>query len=218
MAHTPLFKLARSDSRGGSIRSYHKTYNESGLEQSRLWPAGTLCITIAANIAETGILTFPACFPDSIVGFIPSCENIKAEFYEHFIRSQKAKIERYAPATAQRNINLDILGSIAVPVPPADEQTYLVAEVERRLSILDNMGITVAAELKRAEATRQSILHRAFTGQLVPQDPTDEPASVLLERIQAEKVKAGAQAIRDGAGRRGRPRKNTNQPALLETP
>jgi len=55
---------------GGRITSYKQTYSEAGLAQSRMWPAGTMCITIAANIAETAILTFPACFPDSVVGFI----------------------------------------------------------------------------------------------------------------------------------------------------
>src|ERR1043165_927970 len=53
------------------IKEHHQTYSEDGLKQSKVWPAGTLCITIAANIAKTGILTYPACFPDSVVGFLP---------------------------------------------------------------------------------------------------------------------------------------------------
>ncbi len=57
------------------ITSYSQTYNEAGLAQSKLWPKGTLCITIAANIAETGILDFDACFPDSVIGVVAN-ENL----------------------------------------------------------------------------------------------------------------------------------------------
>ncbi len=74
-----------------------------------------------------------------------------------------------------------------VPLPPLAEQEQIVAEVERRLSVADDAAARVAAGLKRAARLRQSILKRAFAGALVPQDPTDEPASALLERIAAER-------------------------------
>jgi type I restriction enzyme S subunit len=76
-----------------------------------------------------------------------------------------------------------------VPLPPAAEQHRIVAEVEQRLSVIDEMEKAVEQSLKRAERLRQSILKRAFEGKLVPQDPSDEPASVLLERIKAEKAR-----------------------------
>lgn len=75
---------------------------------------------------------------------------------------------------------------IPVPLPPLAEQHRIVAEVERRLSVLDDMERAIATNLQRAARTRQAILKRAFAGQLVPQDPNDEPASILLERIRAE--------------------------------
>ena len=68
----PLIQTGDVANSGGYIRSYKSTYSEIGLKQSRMWPKGTLCITIAANIAKTGILTFDACFPDSVVGFSPN--------------------------------------------------------------------------------------------------------------------------------------------------
>ena len=71
--------------------------------------------------------------------------------------------------------------------PPLSEQQAIVSEIERRLSVADKVEKTVTAELKRAEQLRQSILKKAFSGGLVPQDPSDDPASVLLERIRVEK-------------------------------
>ena len=171
----------------GLIQHYNLTYSEEGLKQSRLWLAGTLCITIAANIADTAILGFDACFPDSMVGFLPEQGHCNIHFIEFFLRTAKEDLERYAPATAQKNINLAILRDLAIPFPPLAEQNALADEINRRLSVADEVEKTVTTELKRAEQLRQSILKKAFSGGLVPQDPNDEPASVLLERIRAEK-------------------------------
>jgi type I restriction enzyme S subunit len=77
-----------------------------------------------------------------------------------------------------------------VPVPPTAEQARIVAEVDRRLSLADAIERTVAEGLAKAKRLRQAILKRAFEGRLVPQDPTDEPASVLLERIRAARARA----------------------------
>ena len=87
----------------------------------------------------------------------------------------------------QANVNGTKLKLLAVPIPSEKEQRVFVEEVERRLSVAGEVEKTVTAELKRAEQLRQSILKKAFSGRLVPQDPNDEPASVLLERIRAEK-------------------------------
>ena len=145
----------------GSIRDYNQTYSDFGLQQSRLWPNGTLCITIAANIAETGILALPACFPDSVVGFV-SDEPMLTRFVEVFIRTIREKLEQFAPATAQKNINLATLENIMAPLPPLAEQHRIVAEVDRRLSIVREVEAEVDANLKRAQALRQSVLARAF--------------------------------------------------------
>ena len=145
----------------GSIRDYNQTYSDFGLQQSRLWPNGTLCITIAANIAETGILALPACFPDSVVGFV-SDEPMLTRFVEVFIRTIREKLEQFAPATAQKNINLATLENIMAPLPPLAEQHRIVAEVDRRLSIVREVEAEVDANLKRAQALRQAVLARAF--------------------------------------------------------
>jgi type I restriction enzyme S subunit len=77
-------------------------------------------------------------------------------------------------------------------IPPIDEQRLIVSELERRLSVIDELAMQVEANLKRAERLRQAILKRAFEGKLVPQDPNDEPATVLLDRIKAERAKRDA--------------------------
>lgn len=79
-----------------------------------------------------------------------------------------------------------------IPFPPHLEQQRIVTEVEQRLSVTDEMEKTVAQSLKGAKRLRQSVLKRAFEGQLVPQDPSDEPASALLARVQAEKARREA--------------------------
>ena len=88
---------------------------------------------------------------------------------------------------ARANLSLTDVSEFAVPLPPLSEQQAIVSEVESRLSVTDEVEKTITAELKRAEQLRQSILKKAFSGELVPQDPNDEPASVLLERIKVEK-------------------------------
>jgi type I restriction enzyme S subunit len=107
--------------------------------------------------------------------------------------ANRHEVERQAATSAgQYNVSQKNLAALAVPLPPLAEQHRIVAEVERRLSIANSVAAGVDAALARAARLRQSILKRAFEGKLVPQDPNDEPASVLLARIRAEREAAGA--------------------------
>jgi type I restriction enzyme S subunit len=101
------------------------------------------------------------------------------------------------------------LNNLAIPLPPQTEAEYIVQEVERRLSVVDKLEATVEANLKQAGALRQSILKRAFSGELVPQNPDDEPASVLLERIRQERQAAKPKA-RKGRNSNARPTKSNH--------
>ena len=161
--------VRRSD---GSITQFTQTYSQFGLAQSRLWPSGTLCITIAANIAETGILKLEACFPDSVVGFIPQMGSPTVEYVECFIRTARDRLDRFASATAQKNINLEVLEAVAIPTPPLAEQARIVAEVDRLLSIIREVEAEVDANLKRALALRQATLAKAFAPPELIQDTT----------------------------------------------
>lgn len=182
------------------ITSHEQTLSEAGLEQSKLWPPGTLCITIAANIAETAILSFDACFPDSVVGFDSSLGQINTRYVEFYFRTIQQMLEIVAPATAQKNINLDILRIIPVPLPPLAEQEWIVNEVERRLSLVSEAEETLDAAHKRAQSLKAAILARAFRGELVEQDPNDESAEVLLERIREARNDAPKRTKRGKSG------------------
>ena len=111
-------------------------------------------------------------------------------------------------------LNLREIRGLTLPLPPFAEQHRIVAEVDRRLSVIQQAEAAVEANLARADRLRQSILKQAFSGQLVPQDPSAEPASVLLERIRAEREAAQAAAkSKRKPRRRARPR---TEPALQE--
>lgn len=166
----------------GIIKQYTQTYSEKGLKQSRLWPKGTLCITIAANIADTALLGFDGCFPDSVVGFISDTNYIDIRLVEYFIRTAKEDLEHYAPATAQKNINLAILSDVAVPLPPEKEQQIIIDEIEKCLSLSEKIETCVKVNTWRAKQLRQAILKKAFSGQLVPQDAGNESAVTLLKK------------------------------------
>lgn len=138
----------------GQIETYSSSYNAKGLEQSMLWPAGTMCITIAANIADSGILTFDACFPDSVVGLLVASPFPHARFFEYFVRTAKANLTEFAPATAQKNINLGILETVLIPLPPLAEQHRIIAKVDELMSLCDRLE----RALQDATTTRARLL------------------------------------------------------------
>lgn len=166
----PFFQTGDVKSAPNLLVDCKKKYGEFGLAQSKLWPAGTLCITIAANIAETCFLGIEGCFPDSIVGFTPDERKVFKEYVRYFIEASKIRLwayaPAYAPATAQKNINLNTLENLIVPYCNIDEQRFIVAEINARLSLCDHIEQTVDTALSQAEAMRQSILKKAFEGGL----------------------------------------------------
>jgi type I restriction enzyme, S subunit len=121
----------------GFVETYTSLYNEKGLSQSRMWPKGTMCITIAANIADSGILSFDSCFPDSVVGFIPAFEIGDTKYFEYFMRTAKERLMDFAPSTAQKNINIGILETVYIPLPPIKEIRRIVAKVDELMTLCD---------------------------------------------------------------------------------
>lgn len=188
----PFIQTGEVKAANGVLKTYIKTYNEFGLSQSKLWDIDTLCITIAANIAETCFLGIKACFPDSVVGFVAYKKVINAKYINYFIQSTKAKIKSFAPATAQKNINLTILENMLFPLCSLSEQNIIVQEIETRFSICDKLEQTIEESLNKAELLKQSILKKAFTGELTEEWRRKNPdlvsgensAKKLLKRIK----------------------------------
>ena len=138
------------------LSHYTQTYSEAGLAQSKLWPAGTLCITIAANIAETAILKIPACFPDSIVGFIPHEGKADVRFVKYYIDTIKLRMQNASKGTTQDNLSVDKLLSFDFDVPdyPIQERIAsilcayddLIENDTRRITILEEMASMIYRE------------------------------------------------------------------------
>lgn len=141
---TPLVQTGDVARANGLVKTSTGKYNAAGVAQSRLWPAGTMCITIAANIADSAILGFDACFPDSVVGFIPGLPEINVKYFEYFLRTAKADLQKFAPSTAQKNINLDILGKLCVPLPPLAELNQIVDKVDELLTLCEQLRLRLS--------------------------------------------------------------------------
>ena len=153
----PLIQTGDVASANLYITSYTTTYSELGLAQSKMWGKGTLCITIAANIAKTAILNFDACFPDSIVGFTANgrTNNIFIHYWFSFFQEI---LESQAPESAQKNINLKILSELKVIVPSIEKQDAFAAFVEQ----VDKLKAAVQKALDEAQLLFDSLMQKYF--------------------------------------------------------
>lgn len=133
----PLVQTGDVARSGGLITLCSSFYNDVGLAQSRMWPEGTLCLTIAANIADVGILNFDACFPDSVVGFNAFSPITSNKYFLYMFMAYKAILDSLATRSAQKNINLDTIASLAYPLPPLAEQQRIVERIEELLAMCD---------------------------------------------------------------------------------
>ncbi len=138
------------------LSEYTQTYNEKGLAQSKLWKPETLCITIAANIAETAILKIKACFPDSIVGFVADPEKSDVRFIKYYIDTIKLSMQNISRGTTQDNLSVDKLLLFDFMVPPLNTQRKiasilsayddLIENNTRRIKILEDMARMIYRE------------------------------------------------------------------------
>lgn len=125
------------------IFKYSSTYNEEGLKQSKMWDAGTLCITIAANIADTGILKFPMCFPDSVVGF-KAYEDVSSELFMHYIFSYIKKcINKTVSGSIQDNINIEYLSNLKLRIPNKEHQDKIISVLTSIDNKIDNNNLII---------------------------------------------------------------------------
>jgi type I restriction enzyme S subunit len=121
------------------ITGYTQTYTEAGLQQSKLWPAGTLCITIAANIADTAILGIDACFPDSVIGFIADPNQSDTRFVKYlFDATIKVRAQQFSQGATQDNLSQEKLLSLDFDVPPVADQTRIADILSSYDDLIEN--------------------------------------------------------------------------------
>lgn len=146
------------------ITTYSNTYSEFGLEQSKLWKKGTICMTIAANIGDVAILGMDSCFPDSVVGLYS--ENNSNDYLYFFLQTLKQHLESKATTTAQMNINLKVLQSIEVPLPPMTIQENIVKYLNDMYEKTEKVKSVQKDKMNSLKALKASILDKAFRGEL----------------------------------------------------
>ena len=134
----PFIQTGDIGAAGLYVTDYSQTYNEEGLAQSKLWEVNTLCITIAANIADTALLAFPACFPDSIMGFVPYKNVANVKYVKYCFDILKKDCQQISQGTAQDNLSWKKLSTIKFPCPPLEVQNRIAAILSRYDSLIEN--------------------------------------------------------------------------------
>lgn len=148
------------------ISSFSQTYNEVGLAQSKLWKKGTICITIAANIAETAILDFDACIPDSIIGMELNKELADINFVYFLLQYFKRELQKLGKGSAQDNINLGTFDNLYFPVPPLKTQQAIVNQLDQVRVEIQGLENIYQKKIQDLEELKKSILEKAFHGEL----------------------------------------------------
>ena len=174
------------------ITATRETITAAGYDNAsvNLHPKGTVLLGMIGEGKTRGqvaILDIPACNSQNSAALRVSEVSLPPGFVFYYLMGQYEATRRIGSGNNQPALNKSRVQEIVLPLPPLAEQHRIVAEVERRLSVIQQAETAVEASLRRAERLRQSILKRAFCGELVPRDPDDEPASVLLERIRAQR-------------------------------
>ena len=159
------------------ITGYRQTLNERGLSTSKMFPSGTLVMTIAANIGDVAVLDFAACFPDSVVGFVPR-SGIKRDFLFYIFLAMKPELLREAPVNTQGNLNIERIGSIGspIPVPNQSEQRAIAAFLDCETAKIDALVDKVREAIDRLRELRQALISAAVTGKI---DVREAPALTM---------------------------------------
>jgi type I restriction enzyme S subunit len=193
----PFFQTGDIKAANFYLTEYSQTYSEQGLAQSKLWEPGTLCITIAANIAESAILGIQGCFPDSVVGFVPDRDKADVRFIKYYLETLKLRMQNISHGATQDNLSLDKLLSFDFLIPPLPIQRRiagilsaydeLIENSQRRIKILESMARALY---------REWFVHFRFPGhESVPRVP-----SPLGEIPQGWEVKSVANSFEVSGG------------------
>ena len=189
-----------------AVASATELVTELALKECRLelYPVGSLLVAMYGEGKTRGKcseLRIPATINQAIAAIVlePAAQSCKA-YLKAFLLDSYEKMRAQASGGVQPNLNLQIVKAIALPLPPCSEQAEITQLLDGQFDQISQQQIAVQVSLQQSTAQRQNILRAAFSGQLVPQDPHDEPASVLLERIRAER--AARDAVKKPRGRK----------------
>jgi len=154
----PFFQTGDIKAASLHLTEYSQTYSEKGLAQSKLWQPGTLCITIAANIAETAILGIPGCFPDSIVGFVAEPVKADVRFIKYFIDTLKLQMQSASRGTTQDNLSVDKLLTFDFRIPPLQMQQRIAGILAAYDELMENNR----RRIRILEETARALYHEWF--------------------------------------------------------
>jgi type I restriction enzyme M protein len=157
--HNGIYPFIQTGNIGAAQQTkidYTQQLNEEGLKVSRLFQKGTILITIAANIGNTAILDYDACFPDSVVSIRPSANIINIKYLEYYLRTQKEYLNEISTKTAQKNLNLERLSPLLVSVPPIELQNSLI----KKIDFLEDDITALKNQLSHVAAQKQEVLKK----------------------------------------------------------
>ena len=147
------------------LSGYKQTLNDNGFAVSKMFPKGTLVMTIAANIGDVAVLDFDACFPDSVVGFVPGVR-VNRDYLYYLFLAMKNELLREAPVNTQGNLNVDRIGSRTIILPQIGEQTDIVNHVEQSVSNIDSAMDHARRQIELMEEYRTRLIADVVTGKI----------------------------------------------------
>ncbi|TGO02195.1 hypothetical protein PN36_28905 [Candidatus Thiomargarita nelsonii] len=165
----PFIQTGDVDRTGKYITKYKQTLNEKGYAVSKEFPKGTLTMTIAANIGDVAILDFSACFPDSIVGFVPQ-KWVFLDFLFYIFKAMKTEFLKEAPVNTQGNLNIDRIGSMLVVLPDFETQKSIVVFLELKIKKIDTLIKKSSEFIELLKERRTALISAAVTGQIDVRD------------------------------------------------
>jgi type I restriction enzyme S subunit len=178
---------------GSVINETNQKITQLGLENSsaRLLPEGTVCLSRTASVGYVCIMGKDMATSQDFATW--SCSELLSPlFLMYALLAEGEEIKRFGRGTTHTTIYFPEIRAINICLPSKAEQKVIVEKLEKALTSVENTVDEIEKQIAKSEVLRQSILKKAFSGQLVPQDPNDEPASVLLERIAREKAETAA--------------------------
>lgn len=196
---------------GKEIHDTIQKVTQKGLDNSsaRTLPARTVCLSRTASVGYVCMMAEPMATSQDFATW--TCTDaLHPKFLMYALMAEGDEIRRFGKGTTHTTIYFPEIRALNICLPPIEEQKLIVDTIESKLQLAEKLEAEIDAGLMRCASMRQSILKSAFAGKLVEQDPTDEPASVLLERIKAEK-EAQVQKEKAGKARKKTSKKKGNK-------